>query len=82
MYKRQDEGSVTVDDETVFENTKVKARCFYIPDEPYFLSNGTAVAEENAGVGSIYRLTAEAAAVLQNENTEWTVLCVDYKNGS
>lgn len=44
--------------------------------------NGTAVAEENAGVGSIYRLTAEAAAVLQNENTEWTVLCVDYKNGS
>ena len=44
--------------------------------------NGTAVAEENAGAGSIYRLTAEAAAVLQNENTEWTVLCVDYKNGS
>ena len=43
--------------------------------------NGTAVAEENAGAGSIYRLTAEAAAVLQNENTEWTVLCVDYKNG-
>lgn len=51
------------------------------------------------GTGSIYRLTAEAAAVLQNENvseiktrentseettqnTEWTVLCVDYKNGS
>ena len=30
--------------------------------------NGTAVAEENAGAGSIYRLTAEAAAVLQNEN--------------
>ena len=29
--------------------------------------NGTAVAEENAGAGSIYRLTAEAAAVLQNE---------------
>lgn len=45
-------------------------------------ANGTAVAEENAGAGSIYRLTAEAAAVLQNENTEWTVLCVDYKNGS
>ena len=39
---KPDEGSVTVDDETVFENTKVKARCFYIPDEPYFLSNGTA----------------------------------------
>ena len=45
-------------------------------------ANRTAVAEENAGAGSIYRLTAEAAAVLQNENTEWTVLCVDYKNGS
>lgn len=69
--------------------------------------NGTVAAEENAGAnaninagaGSIYRLTAEAAAVLQNENvseiktrentseettqnTEWTVLCVDYKNGS
>ena len=44
--------------------------------------NGTVVAEENAGAGSIYRLTAEAVAVLQNENTEWTVLCVDYKNGS
>lgn len=41
--------------------------------------NGTAVTEENAGAGSIYRLTAEAAAVLQNENTEWTVLCVDTK---
>ena len=39
---KPDEGSVTVDDETVFENTKIKARCFYIPDEPYFLSNGTA----------------------------------------
>lgn len=38
--------------------------------------------EAECGTGSIYRLTAEAAAVLQNENTEWTVLCVDYKNGS
>ncbi len=64
---------------------------------------GTAVADENAGAnagaGSLYRLTAEAAATLQNENvsgtetqkntseettqnTEWTVLYVDYKNGS
>ena len=25
---KPDEGSITVDDETVFENTKVKARCF------------------------------------------------------
>lgn len=44
--------------------------------------NGTAVTEENAGCGKYLPLTAEAAAVLQNENTEWTVLCVDYKNGS
>ena len=73
--------------------------------------NGTVVAEENvdtnadvnAGAGSVYRLTAEAATVLQSENVsgtekqetaskkitqntienaEWTVLCVDYKNGS
>lgn len=68
--------------------------------------NGTAAnenagvnADVNAGAGSVYRLTAEAAAALQNENvsgtetqenaseetaknTEWTVLYVDYKNGS
>lgn len=64
--------------------------------------SGAAVNENasvNAGMGSAYRLTAEAAAVLQNEdtsetekresasekttqNTEWTVLYVDYKNGS
>ena len=37
-----DEGTITLDGEAVFEDIRVKARCFYIPDEPYFLGNGTA----------------------------------------
>lgn len=39
---KPDEGTITIDGESVFEDTRVKARCFYIPDEPYFLGNGTA----------------------------------------
>lgn len=39
---KPDEGTITLDGESVFEDTWVKARCFYIPDEPYFLGNGTA----------------------------------------
>ncbi len=39
---KPNEGSITIDEESVFENIKVKSRCFYIPDEPYFLGNGTA----------------------------------------
>ena len=39
---KPDEGTITLDGETVFEDIRVKARCFYIPDEPYFLGNGTA----------------------------------------
>lgn len=39
---KPDEGSITIDGEPVFENVNTKARCFYIPDEPYFLNNGTA----------------------------------------
>lgn len=39
---KPDEGTITLDEEAVFEDTRVKARCFYIPDEPYFLGNGTA----------------------------------------
>ncbi|MGO4995715.1 ABC transporter ATP-binding protein [Oribacterium sp. Sow4_G1_1] len=39
---KPDEGTITLDGEAVFENIRVKARCFYIPDEPYFLGNGTA----------------------------------------
>lgn len=38
---KPDEGTITLDGETVFEDIRVKARCFYIPDEPYFLGNGT-----------------------------------------
>ena len=39
---KPDEGTITLDGESVFEDTRVKARCFYISDEPYFLGNGTA----------------------------------------
>ena len=39
---KPDEGTITLDGESVFEDTRGKARCFYIPDEPYFLGNGTA----------------------------------------
>ena len=39
---KPDEGTITLDGEVVFEDIRVKARCFYIPDEPYFLGNGTA----------------------------------------
>lgn len=38
---KPDEGTITLNGETVFEDIRVKARCFYIPDEPYFLGNGT-----------------------------------------
>lgn len=39
---KPDEGTIALDGEAVFEDIRVKARCFYIPDEPYFLGNGTA----------------------------------------
>ena len=39
---KPDEGTITLDGEAVFEDSRGKARCFYIPDEPYFLGNGTA----------------------------------------
>ena len=39
---KPDEGTITLDGEAVFEDIRVKARCFYIPDEPSFLGNGTA----------------------------------------
>ena len=38
---KPDEGTITLDGEAVFEDIRVKARCFYIPDEPYFLGNST-----------------------------------------
>jgi ABC-2 type transport system ATP-binding protein len=34
----QDKGSVMIDGEPVYENSSLKERMFYIPDQPYFLS--------------------------------------------
>lgn len=41
IYK-QDQGSVIIDNEQVFENAGLKGRIFYIPDQPYFLPHYTA----------------------------------------
>ncbi len=38
---RPEEGSVTIDGRDVYENTEVKRRFFYIPDDAYFFSNAT-----------------------------------------
>ena len=38
----QDQGKVTVDGEQVYENVSLKESIFYIPDQPYFLSQYTA----------------------------------------
>lgn len=38
---RPDSGSVTIDDEAVFENPAIKRRCFMISDEQYFFSGCT-----------------------------------------
>jgi len=38
---KPDIGFVTIDDETVFENPRVKSRFFYISDEQYFFPNAT-----------------------------------------
>lgn len=37
----QEQGSVLIDGEPVFENIRLKERIFYIPDHPYFLSQYT-----------------------------------------
>ncbi|SEN22160.1 ABC-2 type transport system ATP-binding protein [Mesobacillus persicus] len=37
----QDQGSVTIEEELVFENLSLKERVFYIPDQPYFLPQYT-----------------------------------------
>lgn len=36
---KPDGGSITLDDEEIFENSGVKSRIFYISDEPYFFGN-------------------------------------------
>ncbi|WP_053363040.1 ABC transporter ATP-binding protein [Bacillus sp. FJAT-27251] len=37
----QDKGSVVIDSEPVYENNAIKEKVFYIPDQPYFLSQYT-----------------------------------------
>jgi ABC-2 type transport system ATP-binding protein len=38
---KPDEGTVTIDGENVYENTKVKSRFFYISDDQFFFANST-----------------------------------------
>lgn len=38
-----DEGSIIIDDEPVYENTKIKEKIFFIPDDPYFFANSRPV---------------------------------------
>ncbi len=38
---KPDEGSITIDGETVWENPEIKSKYFYISDDQYFFSNGT-----------------------------------------
>ena len=38
---KPDTGSVTIDDQDIFENIALKQRCFYISDEQYFFSGAT-----------------------------------------
>ena len=38
---RPDTGNITVDGQPVWENPRVKQRCFFIPDELYFFKNST-----------------------------------------
>lgn len=38
---QQDSGTVTIDEQPVFENTSIKNRVFFIPDYPYFFSHYT-----------------------------------------
>ena len=37
---KPDEGSITIDGETVWENPEIKSKYFYISDDQYFFSNG------------------------------------------
>nr|WP_263325232.1 ABC transporter ATP-binding protein [Neobacillus sp. Marseille-Q6967] len=38
---RQEKGEVTIDNQPVYENVNLKQKIFYIPDQPYFLSQYT-----------------------------------------
>ena len=38
---KPDGGSVDIDGESTYENPAVKAKCFFVPDFPYFYNNST-----------------------------------------
>ena len=38
---RQDEGTILLDNENVYDNPEAKRKLFFIPDEPYFFPNST-----------------------------------------
>jgi ABC-2 type transport system ATP-binding protein len=40
---RPDEGTITIDGETVYDNVKAKQNFFFIPDDPYFFANSNCV---------------------------------------
>ncbi|MFZ2539825.1 MAG: ABC transporter ATP-binding protein [Oscillospiraceae bacterium] len=42
-----DSGSITLDEDEIFENPQVKQRIFYISDEQYFFPNGTPLEMKN-----------------------------------
>jgi ABC-2 type transport system ATP-binding protein len=46
----QEQGTVSIDKEPVFENLKLKEKLFYLPDQPYFLPQYT-----TRQMGSFYR---------------------------
>lgn len=46
----QEQGTVSIDKEPVFENLKLKEKVFYLPDQPYFLPQYT-----TRQMGSFYR---------------------------
>lgn len=50
---KPDEGEILIDGMTVFENIMAKKEIYFIPDEPYFFANGTAMDMEKH-VSSIY----------------------------
>lgn len=42
-----DEGSITLDDNVIYDNPEIKKRIFYISDEQYFFPNGTSLEMKN-----------------------------------
>ena len=38
---KPDEGTITIDDDPIYENLSAKSKIFYISDDQYFFPNGT-----------------------------------------